>query len=156
MNRPYIFLLLTLLSAPFTCCAQTVSGITESIHDRVTCEQSEKPLVGYLVMQRSEGVPAKTLIEKSQNLPENDGSQFVNIGRIEDVYLDRAITLGTLVAYRSARCVENATLQNFKPFQEFTRNELLKCQSLGFPGDRKFGNCIYDVVAALKKKVSMR
>ncbi|MGG6462401.1 hypothetical protein [Solilutibacter silvestris] len=153
MAKASLPIVILFLIAPLACPAQDIG---DSVRSRVACNNTEQQLVSYLVSQRNEGVPVETMIERSNSLPENDGSRYINIGRVEDVYLDKSLTRNTLFAYRSARCLEGTLLQDFKPYQDFTRTELLKCQALGYPSDRKFGNCVYKVVYSLQEKASKR
>lgn len=120
--------------------------------DNQVCSRIETPLVSTLVYDRDHGATREATMEKIQRLSNEDGGRTVAEYRVDDVYLDSAITVDTLVSYRTARCAANAMQQDYTPFRDDTRTGLLACQALGKPGDRKFGGCIHALLDTLESR----
>lgn len=117
-------------------------AMIEGARQRLVCDGSERTLVAYLVMQRNAGVPVETLIDKASRLSEHDGERAIAQGRIRDVYLDTALTVDTVTAYRTTKCAKGRLLRDDGAFAEEVRDGLLACQAQGSPGDRAFRSCI--------------
>lgn len=120
--------------------------------DNQVCNRIETPLVGMLVYDRDHGVSREATMEKLQRLSNDDGGRTLAEYRADDVYLDPAITIETLVSYRTARCAGGTTLIDYTPFRDDVRAGLLACQALGKPGDRKFGGCVHALIDTLERR----
>jgi len=133
-------LLLLMLCFPGLCLAQ--GAMIRAAQDRVACENGERRLVAYLVMQRNAGTSIETLIDKAAGSSNTHDERAMAEGRIRDVYLDRALIVDTLTAYRGAKCMKGRLLRDDAPFADEVREGLLACQAHASPGDRAFGRCI--------------
>ena len=134
--------ILPLLILLFPSLGHAQKAMIEGALQRRVCDGSERTLVAYLVMQRNAGVPLETLLDKASGLPENDGERAIAQGRIRDVYLDRALTVDTVTAYRATKCATGRLLRDDAAFADEVRDGLLACQARASPGDRVFRNCI--------------
>lgn len=128
------------LCFPGLCLAQ--GAIIRAAHERMVCDNGERTLVAYLVMQRNAGTPVETMMDKAAGVAATGGERAIAEGRIRDVYLDRALTVDTLTAYRATKCLKGRLLRDDTPFADDVRAGLMQCQTQASPGDRAFGRCI--------------
>lgn len=134
--------ILPLLILLFPSLGHVQKAMIEGARQRFVCDGSERALVAYLVMQRNAGVTAETLLDKASGFSENDGERAIAQGRIRDVYLDRALTVDTVTAYRATKCAKGRLQRDDAAFADEVRDGLLACQAQASPGDRTFRNCI--------------
>lgn len=144
--------LATLVCSAGAANAGVASMASSRVANNVACDRIETPLTGMLAYGRDHGTTKETALSKVQALPINDGSRQIAESRIEDVYLDPAIRMPTLIAYRTVRCQRDLVLRDFSQFNDIARSTLLQCQTLGEPGDRRFRNCIHDLLSTLEDK----
>lgn len=119
---------------------------------RLSCDGPETALVSMLAYERDRGTPKAEMVAKAERLPENDGSRLIAQNRIDDVYLDAALTPATITAFRSKKCQLGLLLRNHAPYAEATRERLLQCQAAGTPGARAFRNCIHELIGYLETR----
>lgn len=119
---------------------------------RLNCDGPETALVSMLAYERDRGTPKTDLVARAERLPENDGSRLIALGRIDDVFLDPALTPATLTAFRSKKCQAGLLLRNYAPYAEATREKLLRCQAAGTPGTGAFRNCIRMLIHHLEAR----
>jgi hypothetical protein len=148
--RARISILLTLLCAfPFATHAVDIGG---RVGTELSCGDAERRLVGVLNDKRGQGVAKETLLAKMANFA--DEERLIAEYRIEDVYLDPALTLPTIVAYRMERCLRRFERRNYLPYKDLVRERLLRCQNENAYGSRRFARCIDDLLHALEDQVN--
>jgi hypothetical protein len=140
------------LGVPSAAQAQLQQLVNGDVGRRVSCDQHETALIGMLVHARDRGTTKAEMAAKAEALPENDGTRMVAMSRIDDVYLDPQLTAATLVAYRSKKCQNGLSWRDESAGVEtYEREQLLRCQARGLPGDRDFRRCIHDLLETLEE-----
>lgn len=117
---------------------------------RLKCDGPETALVSMLAYERDRGTPKAEMVAKAERLSENDGTRHIALSRIDDVYLDPALTPATIAAFRSKKCQSGLLLRNDVRHAEATRAKLLQCQAAGTPGTGAFRNCIRMLIRHLE------
>lgn len=150
MKHIDIFAVAMLFSISATVGAQ--DWISSRIGNEMGCEQREKPLVLHMAYKRDQGTGQEKFVAIAE--PLQGGERHISLSRVEDVFLDPALTGDTISAYRVERCRRGFDLRNYAPFRELVRERLLHCQTLGRPGAAPFKGCVDDLLHALEASVS--
>jgi hypothetical protein len=149
MRYRTLILLAMLCASPFAAHAVDIGG---RVGAELSCNDSERHLVGALNYKRGQGVAKETLLADVANFA--DAERLIAEYRIEDVYLDPALTLPTIAAYRMERCLRRFERRNYLPYNALVRERLLRCQNDNAYGSRKFARCIDDLLHVLEDKVN--
>jgi len=126
--------------------------VASRIGNEMGCEQREKPLVLHMAYKRDQGTGQEKFVAIAE--PLRDEERHISLSRVEDVFLDPALTGDTISAYRVERCRRGFDLRNYAPFRERVRERLLHCQTLGRPGAAPFRDCVDDLLHALEASIS--